>query len=339
MRRRTTAQRTGASPAGARARWFTSAKQVGWGRHRRDKIRQESCRVIILPILAAIAVTPATLPAALKAAQPGDVLTFTGDFTPVVLIDRSRLTLDFTKARVQNLLIRKSRDIKVRGGAYTGVNYAGGVYVFGSQNVAISNISVSGDGTRPGVTFRESSNVSLQDAVIDRPSLGVNVMKTTGGVIRDTKITRTAVDGMNIASSHQILVEHLECRDNMLLDDHHPDCVQLWSIAGEKPTSDITIRHSAVYGNTQGFSGFDQKEGGFDRIIMENNLVVTGYGPQGVALYNARGSTVRNNRTETLPGARWQTRVNIVRSPDTVVCGNVAAAGAGQSTVKDKPCK
>jgi hypothetical protein len=77
-------------------------------------------------------------------------------------------------------------------------------------------------------------------------------------------------------------------------------------------------------------------DGGFDRILIEENDVNVS-ASQGIALGgNARASVVRNNRVRTMPGAKYRASINL--KGDIRRCGNVIEPGAGKPGVVDPKC-
>lgn len=285
--------------------------------------------------------TPATLGLVLAASKPGATLRLKGDFGVATISGKwaTPITLDASGATFRSLRIRNASGIILRGGTWKleEPDWAGSIMVTGSDHISIHDSVIDNAGTSSGISFRDSTDVLLQGARIDRTKVAVSLLHVTRATIRDTTMMRVAIDGMDIASSHQVLAQNNACLGNRLVDDHHPDCIQMWSIQGETPTSDITLRDNLAFGGTQGFTGFSRTGGGFDRIIIDGNVAVITY-PNGVALMSGRQSRISNNRLSTLPGSKYRTHVYLVDSPDTVVCGNTAAAHEQWPATQDPPC-
>ncbi len=264
--------------------------------------------------LAVIAATPATMPAQLAAARPGDrIVMAPGSYEPVTIVNRAfspPLTLDAGKARFR-LVIRKSSGIRVIGGELGPAlgsdpdnTFKLGPLGYAALVAASSDVGFSGtifaDAVR-GMTIAQSSDVT-----VDRATL-----------------TRLKTDGIDIALSRRITVTNSTCTDFAPRPGDHPDCIQMWSRPDAPPTSDIVIRGNTATGEMQGFSGFNHvrngvDDGGFDRITIENNTVHGTY-PHGVALVAGRDSRIVGNKTRTLPGARWRVSVNVKECTRCVV--------------------
>jgi len=109
--------------------------------------------------------------------------------------------------------------------------------------------------------------------------------------------------------------------------------------------ADIVIRGNVMEGEMQGIflgnhvrKGVD--DGGFDRITIENNEVTVSF-PQGIGLFDARDSVVRNNTVRTIPGSTLpngkRVRANLrVTGTGNRVCGNKVTAIPKHSA--SRPC-
>ena len=284
----------------------------------------------------------AELETAIAAAKPGQTITAKGRIGDLLISDRNwspAITLDLTGATLNNLRIQRSSGVHVHGGEWvkTAQDWRGAIYVIGSSDVRISDVSTSQNGLSPGVTFRESHAVGLEGARIDRASVGMDIRASTDVTVRNVQFVGSAIDGIDIAGSHDVLIDFIGCMGNLLIDTSHPDCVQLWSLDNAPPTSNITVQNSVAFGATQGFTAFDETHG-VDNVTFQNNLVVTSY-PQGLALYGARNSRAVGNVVRTLPNSKWRTTINIVRSPTSKACGNVIAGETNEPEAAKAPCR
>ena len=281
----------------------------------------------MVPLLAAalLTATPATLDARLAAAQPGDTVKLAEDFYPIVRIANRNwpvaVTLDARGANLAGLVLDKVGGLHVLGGSFNGTvsqpDFVNVVEVNHGRDIVLDGAKISGTGAAGfGANFRWGEQVAVVNATFKGLFKGVIFNEVAGGRIADTGFTHMRADGINIAASHDIVVERVTCTDFAPIPADHPDCVQMWSIKGLPPTADVTIRDSHATGAMEGFSGFDHGDGGFDRIVITGNVVRVSY-PHGIALYGARASRVEGNDVATLPGAQYQARINIIDSPDT----------------------
>ena len=273
---------------------------------------------MILSLAAALLVaTPATLNTTVAAAKPGDTVRFApGVFTDLLIQNKQwspAVTLDMRGADVTTVRIQKSSGLNVIGGTFrplaSGPLWQPAVVVADSQDVRFADGQFIGAGhSGRGLIVRDSRNVAVTGARFTYLHIGIQYLETRGGEISRTRFDDMRSDGINIAASHQIVVDQIECRDFSVGDGDHPDCVQLWSIKGKPPTSDIVIKNSKAIGAMQGFCGFDHDAGGFDRITVTGNTVHTRF-PQGIAMYEARDSVISGNDVSTMPGSKFRTRI------------------------------
>lgn len=223
--------------------------------------------------------------------------------------------------------------ITIRGGTFTGVKLdrVSGVTLVGakvraaslpyphsplvqvlrSSNVQIIGASLSGPGDKgQAIKINDSRNFRVSGADISRLLRGIVVVGSAEGIIAENRISQMTGDGINLADSHRLLVDRNSITDFAPLPGFHPDAIQMWSVKGKQPQSDIVITRNLINCACQGITQFDHDQGGSDGVIISGNDVTAGY-PQGIALYEARRATVSNNRLRTLNGARWRSSLNI----------------------------
>ena len=296
----------------------------------------------MLGLLAAalITATPATFAAKVDDARPGDTVQLaTGDYGAAVIASKKWspvVTIDARAARFTGLKITGVQGLRIRGGLITSAvrepDFLPVALVEKSQDVGFDGLTVEGPGgpggigtpggAGTGLVVRSSDDVTVDNGKFTGLRKGIVYNMVTGGHIKDTKLSSLRVDGINLAASHRITVQRVECFDfSPIVPLDHPDCVQLWSTKGKPPTSDITIRDSKASGTMQGFTAFDHGTGGFDRVTIVNNVVRNNY-PHGIALYAARNSVVRGNDIASIAGSRFWPVVRVGNSTDTVVEDN-----------------
>ena len=265
------------------------------------------------PLAAVTTATPATVDAVLAAARPGAAIRLApGEYPAIELREKHwspPVTVDATDARLTVVGLRDVSGLSWHGGTFDGGDtLKGGFGVNGGDHLVID-----------GLTMRHYL----------RNGIGVGMASDVR--ITNSRFTDMGSDGIDVALSHHVVIDHNHCSDTHPTPGAHPDCVQLWSRPGVPPTADITITNNEAVGNTQGFTGFNHvrngvDDGGFDRIVVENNVARVG-SYHGVTLMDCRKCVVRNNRAETIPNPAFpklRAWIKVVRGTDTVACGNVA---------------
>ncbi len=255
---------------------------------------------MILAALALVTATPDTVVAQIAAARPGDTLVLSGTFTerlvfkvrnyaPAISIDATRATF------VPGVFIARSSGIHWRGGIFHNDDPKGyGIQVDGSSDISVTDTQMSGMGF--AISFFRS-----HDLVASR-----------------NRIEKWKVDGIRVFWS-----QHAEIADNVLLDgdpydpvNHHPDAIQLASgndrFGVHWVTSDVrAVRNTVRNARGQGITAFHHDtDDGYDRIVFEDNDVLSGY-PHGVSLFGARSGSVSGNKVRTAPGVRWAAAVKL----------------------------
>lgn len=316
-----------------------------------------------------LAATPQTFDAVVKQAKGGDVIVLaSGRYANVNLRGRSfrpSLVVDARAAVMAGWRLFQFEGLEIRGGQFAlgptvfnermkqpvedkealfrdvrAIKVAGVQFIGHKQSADADDSAVPGEGY--GLYVVGGSDITVENSRFEGLKIGLVLTRVDGFKVSGNSFTRMASDGMDYAQSRNGLIERNICKDMVIRDGQHPDCIQLWSRLPEPPVSDIIIRQNTVTGYTQGISLFNHQrngvdDGGFDRITIEDNDIAVQV-TNGITLVNGRSSIVRNNRVRTLPGAKLQAMLRLRNPIDVRRCGNVIGAGGGRSGIKDPPC-
>jgi hypothetical protein len=303
---------------------------------------------------------------------PGDYgpETITGlTFSPAVTVDARAL-------KSTNITFQDVTGLHFQGGAWAnaiGETWAGHTWAIAANCLRCHDVSFDGatfvgpppdapgrDFAGYGISFVNSDHVSVANSKFTGFKMGVGFSFTSDFTATGNDFGYLTSDGIDVGQGWRGRIEGNVFHDTHIIEKEHPDGVQLWSQPDTAPTSDIVIRHNRVTGASQGLSAFDGAtrhpvgyrlangrvlaqpevvpDGGFDRIVIEDNQVEVGY-PDGISLVNGRDSVIRNNHVSTTSGSKYWAWFMI--RPDgggTKHCGNVAEPGAGKSGWSDGGC-
>lgn len=265
------------------------------------------------PAVAATTATPATIDEVLAHAAPGATIRLdAGSYPPLNLRARHwspPVTVDATVADLRSVRLDGVSGLTWRGGRFDG-----------------------GDVERGGIKADRSDHLVVDSATFRHFTRnGIGFGTTTDSRIVGNVFTDSGSDGIDLAMSQRIVVDHNRCGDFHPTPGAHPDCIQLWSRPGNPPTADITITNNEAIGDMQGITMFNHvrngvDDGGFDRIRIENNVVkVTSW--HGIFVGSCRGCVVRHNRAATLAGAadpRIKAWIKASGDDALVFCDNLA---------------
>jgi hypothetical protein len=286
--------------------------------------------VVVSPLQAAIlSATPANFAAVFASANAGDTIKAVGSFGPMTLANRAftkTVTIDATNAAFTNtLLLNNISRVTFLNGTFgsttTATRTGRAVGLYQSNNVAFSKSKFIGNTAGVGLSVTESSQVVVSAGNFTGLKVGVGVTSSSDVRISSSRFTKMSSDGINIVDSHRVLATANQCSGTIATAGAHPDCIQLWSIAGNPVQSDITLTRNIVTGATQGLTSFTPAWGGGLRIIMMDNIISTSF-PQGIACYACVDSIFTGNTLTTLPGARWRTSMNIVGGGNNIIANN-----------------
>lgn len=248
--------------------------------------------LVAAPAAAATVATPATLAEVLRGAAAGDTVTLAaGSYDAVAVKDRHwspPVTVDAAAAQLRGVKLTNVSGLTWHGGTFDG-----------------------GDVERYGISFYMSDHFVVDGATFHHFTRnGINLGLVSDARITNNGITDSGSDGIDVAMSRRIVLDHNRCADFHPTPGAHPDCIQMWSHAEQPPTADITLTNNEAIGDMQGFTAFNHikpdatgrqvDEGGFDRIVVEyNHARVMTY--HGVTINACRNCIVRHNRAETMP--------------------------------------
>ncbi len=275
--------------------------------------------------------TNANIKTVFATAQDGDTIVLDGVFGRTNLANRSftnGLTIDARSASFNGQLTMKSvAGVAVLGGLYgmsPGIWQNGWTAVISnSSRVSFTNPNVvgAGIGKELGLRFVLSSDVLVEGGSFDGLRVGIAIDTVTNGLVTNNLITNSTSDGMNIVNSHDVTASSNICRDGTPSVGAHPDCIQMWSLAGQPMQSDIQLLNNQAYGPTQGFTAFNPSEASGQRISIIGNWVETSF-PQGIACYGCFDSVITDNTLITLPGSRWRTFLRVPGGANNIVENN-----------------
>jgi hypothetical protein len=274
-----------------------------------------------------IQASPGNLESVLARARPGDdVVLSPGDYGALQIQDRSwpvPIVVDAGSAHFSGITLQNVDGLTINGGT------------------VVSN----GDFKSHAVMVTLSHHISFQGMQVSNGRVAIALIRSDNINLQGVTIFDMFDDGVHIAMSRHVTIDHLVCRDwhpiarqfdaagNLTKDAPHPDCVQAWSRPQYPPVSDVTITNTTVTGRMQGLSFFNHTkngvdDGGFDRITLTENKVQTEL-PNGISLVSGRNSVIRDNEVTSVPGSVLARNGRPVRADikikggsGNLVCGN-----------------
>ena len=283
--------------------------------------------------------TSSNLNSIFTSAQSGDTINLSGSFGATWLMNRTfaaRLTINATNAVfTDTLTIDKVTGMTIIGGKFGSptepMRSTRTVIVQNSNGVKLQSQTFIGNGkvafgaASQGVMVRYSNNVQVSAGTFSNFLVGLAIISSTNIKADSSRFSGMTSDGINIIDSRFVTATANTCSASIPAPGAHPDCIQLWSIAGNPVQSDIALLRNIANGATQGFTSFNADDGGGLRISMIGNIVTTSF-PQGVACYNCSNSIFSDNILKTVPGSLYQTSINIVGGTNNIITNNNVTA-------------
>ncbi|KQR81187.1 hypothetical protein ASG07_12010 [Sphingomonas sp. Leaf343] len=307
-------------------------------------------------VAADLTATPSTFAAQLKKATCGDVVTLQpGEYGAVALSNYSAPGVaaevpatDKAKAIAAKCSAANRLEIRAEAGTFRTITLRGlhGVSWYGGVVSAPLGVDT------PGVSIDSSRFVRVAGVTVRGHKVGITAVRGSDYEIVGNRMQGLRSDGINVTMAQRVLIEGnqvvdtrpiratYDARGKLLVDGDHSDCIQFWSTVGKAPTADLTIRNNYCRGEMQGIVAFNAGAGGLDRILIERNLLDGLEYWNGIVMYEARNSAIRNNIVMTKRGAIARNNGQPIktwiylRSPvNTVACGNdVPAMPGGEGT-------
>ncbi len=259
----------------------------------------------------------------------GDTVVMTGQFYVMTTRDlsfSSPVFIDATAAVFHRTwTIRNVDNLSVTGGKFLfqpeDPSYLKAIQVFSGNNISFDRGTYKDRGKLGAISFTDTLGVNISNSTFTNMKNSIVLSRVTGGTIYNNKTVGTTVDAIDIAASHDIVVNHNSCINAIPTLNAHPDCIQIFSVAGLPISSNIEISDNLAFGDTQGFTKF-AFGGPATNISIVRNLVETTF-PQGIACYDCHDSTISDNLLVTLAAADHKVSVNVVGGANNVVSNNV----------------
>ncbi len=246
--------------------------------------------------------------------RPGDTLRISGNFTtPFVIRNRDfgNVRVDARSATFQGgMALVNVQNLSITGGTYgrSDIDLAAWhtVRVESSSNISLRDGLFLGNGDQRGSGLQVvlSNQVTVRDSRFTGHGTGLGVRTSTNVLVTRNNIIGSTGDGINVIDSQRVVVSHNSCSAFVPGPGAHPDCIQLWSLAGRPLQSDIAVINNSAIGDMQAFVSFDPRTGSGNRLIFAGNYAAVTY-THGVSCTRCNDSIFIDNVLTNLPGARW----------------------------------
>lgn len=295
---------------------------------------------MILAALALITATPASLPAALIVAQPGDkIVLAAGDYPTIVIKARVYapvLAIDARKARVAGINIDGAGGVTWTGGEISAPGGANGFAAAGygvrladAHKVALRNAIITG--AKKGLVIDGGSGITVQnvtftglreDGIIASRASSVTITSNRFADFRPKPTTCLLASEV----SYGLPARDCAARGGAWSDGDHADAVQI-----RNGMISVRITKNVINGPMQGIGQMDAtSDAPLSRVSIADNQVATG-AYHSITLGACTGCSITGNAIANLtPGRKSPIRAQ----PGTKVCGNTGIAGAEAM----KPC-
>lgn len=271
-----------------------------------------------------------TLVAALKAAQPGDVIKlapgvyddFGGKFSPrfdspvtITSADPANPAVftDFTLARAQGLIFKQVNfaTLDHTDKIAEGVRYWA-FKIVKSENIHFDQVHVHGSLDKNpgndvmGIQVRDSANVSITNSTFEQLERAAAIGQTQGVNVSGNFVRDLRSDGFDFAEVINVRVVGNFLTNFVPVTGDHPDAIQFWTSGTKTASKDILISSNVIVRGegeyVQGIFLRDQTGSmPYERVNIENNLIV-GTGYNGIRIQGVKDLKLTSNELVSFAG-------------------------------------
>ncbi len=212
----------------------------------------------------------------------------------------------------------------------------------GGGNITFDNVLVHGsldnDATNDinGLSFGSVTQVRVINSEFTQLGRGAVFGRVSDVMVANNKIHAIRSDGFDFSQCQRVLVDGNHFSDSQRIKSDHPDAIQFWTARTNAPSTDIVIRNNQIIqGKGSGTQGIFMRDEGlalpFERVQIENNLIVASNMANGIYLDNGVNVSVLNNTVLSRldDGNPVWIKIKNVKNPK--IEGNIAEIGGNKS--------
>lgn len=174
-----------------------------------------------------------------------------------------------------------------------------------ASNIVFNGVTVHGsldndpgnDGR--GIQVANSSGITVTNSEFTQLSTGIVFNGSSNITVKNNNVHGMRSDGMDFASTSQVLIDGNSFRDFSPAEGDHPDAIQFWNKTGSSSVRDVTIINNVVLaGTSSGSQGIFMSDNGgyaYKNVLIQNNLIFTGGQWNGILVAGADGVKVIGN--------------------------------------------
>lgn len=212
----------------------------------------------------------------------------------------------------------------------------------GSRNITLDTVYVHGslddDPSNDiiGLNIGGGKNIKLINSEFQQLGRGAQLAALSGAVVANNKVHEMRSDGFNFAQSDHLLIEGNHFSNTKRIKGDHPDAIQFWTLRTKRPSTDIIIRNNQIIqGKGHGTQGiFLKDEMGnmpYERVTIENNLMVGGNMANGIYMLNGKDVNLINNTVVSRSDIKPPVWIRMINVKNLKLDGNIAGAGGNKT--------
>jgi len=155
-------------------------------------------------------------------------------------------------------------------------------------------------------------------------------------IVANNMVHRIRSDGFNFAQSKRLLIEGNYFTASQRARWDHPDAIQFWTARTKSPSTDIMIRNNEIIqGKGSGTQGIFMKDETdqlpYERVTIENNLMIGSVLLNGIYVQNARNLRIVNNTVISPTDLKDSVWIRLLKVKDVEFEGNIAERGGNKT--------
>jgi hypothetical protein len=203
------------------------------------------------------------------------------------------------------------------------------VYIHGSLDKEPSNDLI-------GLNVGGVKNARVINSEFQQLGRGAQFGALSGAVIANNKVHEMRSDGFDFAQSDNVLIDGNHFSNTKRIKTDHPDGIQFWTTRTTRPSTDITIRNNQILqgdgDGTQGIFMRDEQETlPYQRITIENNLMVGSNMANGIVIMHGKDVNILNNTILSRTDDSNPVWIRMTKVENLKLEGNIAEVGGNRT--------
>jgi len=187
-----------------------------------------------------------------------------------------------------------------------------------------------------GLSIGGTRNTQVINSEFEQLGRAIQFGAVRNAVVANNNVHGIRSDGFDFAQSDHLLIDGNHFSDSRPIKMDHPDAIQFWTARTTRPSTDIVISNNQIIqgkgGGTQGiFMRDDVGQFPFERVTIENNLIIGSNMANGIFVENGSDVSILNNTVISPTDDANPVWIRTKNVKNRKLQGNIADVGGNKS--------